>query len=365
MAQSLRELERAQQAGELLELAALSEGGLRSAFEDVAGLLDAEMFHLFNFTRPEAPDMIVSPARTAIYEDYLGKGWHESDIWSHSAAKIARHGRILTDSGMLPDEVKTRHPFYQEFCRNWRIGSFTAWTFDLGGQRWSYTLMGRPGAAARSGDAAYLRFIEAADRASLLASMTEKVRSCGMAEGIEIGGRPALVLDHHGRVMFMTSSVERLLGDGLAIRQGRLHGRTAAADHAFRRLAVDAMSPAARPLRNFVVQRGQGRRPLVAMPVHLRDHGLHGLSGARILLMLADLEVGANGRSGAVGQVFGLSPRECELAGHLMAGLPLLEAADVMGVTQNTGRQMLKTMFAKTGVRRQVELVALLARFMT
>lgn len=362
MGASQRDLDRAQRAGELLELAALTSGGLRTAFEDVAALLDGEMFHLFNFTRPEAPDMIVSDDRAAIYADYLANGWHEQDIWSHTAAKIARHGRVLTD-GILTHEIRRRAPFYQEFCTKWGIGNFTAWTFDLAGERWSYTLMGRAGqgAAPIDGDI-YKRFIEAADRAALLATATEKVRAFGIAQGLELGGRPTIVLDHNGRVSFLTQTAEMLLGQGFRIRHDRLEGEHPDTDLAFRQLAREASSSRRSMLRNFLIQRDDGRKPIVVMPVHVRDRGLHGLPGTRIILIMTDLELPLKEQAISLQELFALTRREAELAALLANSVTLIEAARRMRIEFNTARQMLKSVFAKVGVHRQAELVGLLTR---
>jgi DNA-binding CsgD family transcriptional regulator len=58
--------------------------------------------------------------------------------------------------------------------------------------------------------------------------------------------------------------------------------------------------------------------------------------------------------------LFGLSPTESKLAHELAQGLDVKEAALAMGVTVNTARTYLRTIFQKTGVNRQSELIRLL-----
>ena len=55
--------------------------------------------------------------------------------------------------------------------------------------------------------------------------------------------------------------------------------------------------------------------------------------------------------------LYGLTGAEAELVGLLSRGASLEEAADRRGVTLNTARSQLKQAFAKTGTRRQGELV--------
>jgi DNA-binding CsgD family transcriptional regulator len=59
---------------------------------------------------------------------------------------------------------------------------------------------------------------------------------------------------------------------------------------------------------------------------------------------------------------FGLTQAEARLAGHLMQGLSLRQAAAACAVSVNTVRMHLGHLFDKTGTRRQSELVAHLYR---
>ena len=63
-----------------------------------------------------------------------------------------------------------------------------------------------------------------------------------------------------------------------------------------------------------------------------------------------------------LGVLFGLSRAEARLALGLLAGQTPQECAREAGVGVATVRSQLHSMFAKTGARRQAELVALLAR---
>lgn len=56
-------------------------------------------------------------------------------------------------------------------------------------------------------------------------------------------------------------------------------------------------------------------------------------------------------------QLFHLTPAETALAIQLANGLSLEEAAEVLSIKRNTARAHLRSIFSKTGVRRQTELV--------
>jgi DNA-binding CsgD family transcriptional regulator len=61
-------------------------------------------------------------------------------------------------------------------------------------------------------------------------------------------------------------------------------------------------------------------------------------------------------------QLYGFTATEARLANHLMEGLSLEECCAAMEIRRTTARMHLRNIFAKTGVRRQGELVSLLLK---
>lgn len=59
--------------------------------------------------------------------------------------------------------------------------------------------------------------------------------------------------------------------------------------------------------------------------------------------------------------MLGVTPAEAKLIAHLVDGLTLTAAAEVLGVSRNTARAQLSSVFAKTGVNRQAHLVKLVS----
>lgn len=60
--------------------------------------------------------------------------------------------------------------------------------------------------------------------------------------------------------------------------------------------------------------------------------------------------------------LLGVTPAEADLAARLVHGATIDEAAAELGVTRATARTQLYSIFRKTGLRRQSELVALIAQ---
>lgn len=60
-------------------------------------------------------------------------------------------------------------------------------------------------------------------------------------------------------------------------------------------------------------------------------------------------------------EMFGVTPAEAKLIAHLVDGLTLTAAAEALGVSRNTARAQLSSIFTKTGVNRQNHLVKLVS----
>jgi DNA-binding CsgD family transcriptional regulator len=64
----------------------------------------------------------------------------------------------------------------------------------------------------------------------------------------------------------------------------------------------------------------------------------------------------------AIGRSFEYTPAETKLVGELVAGKSLAESANALGIVESTAKTHLHSIFAKSGVNRQVDLVALINR---
>ena len=173
-------------------------------------------------------------------------------------------------------------------------------------------------------------------------------------------GRPdaAIIrLDDRGTVIWMNPLASAVMEaeDDLVIRGGRLRIR----DSRVNQKLQDAIRWAAALGRGVVPRRG-------AVPI-VMDTG-EGLatkvwwivceSGA-ILFFLGGPDFEAQ-RLDTAAVVYGLSPAQRRVAGHVVAGLSLTEIAETMKIKPTTARTHLDRMFEKTGVRNRSALVRVL-----
>lgn len=176
-----------------------------------------------------------------------------------------------------------------------------------------------------------------------------------------------IILDGHGRLLEANQVGREMLasGDGLKIVGGRLEAsypgdnkrlyksvRAAASSLPNDRLALAEALSIARPS-------GQVCLGIVVAPVPQQEWG-EGESQPAVVVYCRDA-VGQPLLSTAVTrQLFGFTPSESALAMELANGLSLEEAASSLGIRRNTARAHLRSIFSKTGVRRQTELVRLI-----
>jgi DNA-binding CsgD family transcriptional regulator len=181
---------------------------------------------------------------------------------------------------------------------------------------------------------------------------------------------PALLLDGRGRVLQLNDPAKSLIAER-ALHLG--------ANNALRLGDAPMSECVAAVARQIAAGQGQwsqgldvsvtiadGRRltlSLVAVrePVMAGGPAFFAPSRLTLLLVRPRSRTEATGQSSLERQ-FGLTPAERRLAMQVGSGLSLRQSADQLGIAYHTARSQLKAVFGKTGVSRQAELVALLAR---
>jgi DNA-binding CsgD family transcriptional regulator/PAS domain-containing protein len=198
------------------------------------------------------------------------------------------------------------------------------------------------------------------------------------AELIKVGLDDALcrvgigvfVLDSLGRVIFANPVGKQLLGDGLTIIDEHLRvsagAESAAMDDAVASVVRSTRDELVVDPKPILIRRSQSERPLAIylLPVSASP-GPHDqlLTGARAIVLVIDSTTNEPADPTVVRDLLGLTLGEARVAALVGSGLPPREAAEKLGITEETARTALKRVFSKTGISRQSELVALLSKF--
>lgn len=195
--------------------------------------------------------------------------------------------------------------------------------------------------------------------------------NAGRAE-LQIAGNEwdAILLSSERRVRSAVGKVAERLGPYLAkeLAAGEAVGFHATAANVFDTALTASQSSAETSLSPFILESSDESSrcfgvilPREAFPASLSAaFGLSDVWAEPLfaLVLLSSKEVNAVGKMAP--KRFGLTEAESRLAAKLLQGLSINDAAKTLGVTTNTARSYLKNVFAKTGTRRQSDLLRLL-----
>ena len=175
---------------------------------------------------------------------------------------------------------------------------------------------------------------------------------------------PAILLNETGRIAFANASATATLKqrDYLWNDGGRLTFRHSALTHTFNvelHRAIRISQGEELELDGVVMLPRVGQPPLTLMVTPLRVPLGTRSSGAALLFMF-DRQASPAVTAGIVRSLFGLTDAEAGLAVALCSGMSLDDVAGERGVSIHTTRAQLKSIFAKTGTKRQADLVSLL-----
>jgi DNA-binding CsgD family transcriptional regulator len=154
-------------------------------------------------------------------------------------------------------------------------------------------------------------------------------------------------------------------GDGLMSRGGlRAVSRqeTAKLRNAIAAVCMHRDSGILKPETVVQVNRPSGSKPFEVLVSPLPSNSSLKKGGAAAVLFITDPEEEAALDSRALQELFGLTPAEIRLCIALVKGKSVEEYAHEAAISSNTARTHVKRIYAKTGVRRQSELVRLLLK---
>jgi DNA-binding CsgD family transcriptional regulator len=195
-----------------------------------------------------------------------------------------------------------------------------------------------------------------ADTASALAF----ARGEGALAAFDMTKKAAFLLDRRGDVVRANQAAEALLGDDVFISRRRLSSRNPQTTSAFD-AAIKALlwNDAASSAPSLAFPR-EGRLPLLVHAIRCPGISESALSSFHALVVMTDAESRSLPAVRTLQAGFGLTASEARLAVAMRAGSDLQSEALKLGVSLETTRKHLKAIFAKTGVRRQSDLVAML-----
>jgi DNA-binding CsgD family transcriptional regulator len=156
------------------------------------------------------------------------------------------------------------------------------------------------------------------------------------------------------------------LGDTLYLSQGRLRIRGVAKNAGLDEAIAHAIRATPPDLRvdpkPILVQSDDRRLAIYLLPVFQPAIAQQFLTHTSAFVLVIEQKLDEPADPAIVRDLFGLTLGEARIAAIIGAGLTPKDAAERLGIAEDTARTVLKRVFSKVGVSRQSELTAMLAK---
>jgi DNA-binding CsgD family transcriptional regulator len=350
--------------------AALGRGSWYSALEGLAAATGSRVGQLISLgSNATVPINVMTNIDPAAHQAFLDCGGGDPRINPRvNAGASAPIHKVLAECDFISADEHRRHPHYDEFARPWDIPFICLTTLA----RDEDMLIGL--AVARSQSEGHISSEQRAVFSSLAPHVRAAVRmqmaleeegAALLTGAMEALSTPAFVCDSTGRVKAMTPSAEAMVARGRSLQlQGGKLSAALAADSASLKDAIElaACEPsslAARLPRTVIVRCGeQDAMPMVLDVIALPARTLEFCLAPRVLVVVHGTQGADSRRRKVLKSVYGLTAAETDVALQVAQGRTTEAIAAARGVVVDTVRAQIKSILAKLGFTRQIELVA-------
>lgn len=341
--------------------AALDAGGWQAAMDTIARETNSVGACLF----PLRGVIPIAPSSLSLQEAnaaYVRDGWYQRDMRVGGAKALASRG-VATDLDAVSYEVLLRHPYWQEWLRPHGLMWATCVKVAFGDELWSITLQRSEaqGMASREDLRTMGVLSEHLGAAAALSRALSFARLEGMMQALESSETAILLIDRLGKVFQVNRAAERLLGDGWTLREGTVMIDDKRMEVTLHRAITACLNgdPADGPARVSIPRRNLP--PLMAYVGRPSGQFADVTGPCQCIVTIMDLFQKQKIATSVVRETLGLTEAESKVAVHLFQCADLSTAAAELGISYETARTQLKSVFSKTGVRSQGELFKVLS----
>lgn len=309
----------------------------------------------------------VDPEATHLYQEYYGS----VDIWAHRAL-LKPSGIICTSDELCPSAELGRTE-YDEFLTKFDIGHGLFEIVENTGSRLASVSLYRRSSCLAFGtsEVEILRFLapHAARAFKLHLHFSElRARSAALETAMDALATGIIFLGPKGEVVAMNRSASALVSerDGIYVTCAGLRAERQLESNLLAKTIQQAASTSCGsgvPVGGTVLISRRTRSPLQILISPICNSAIPAISTGRLITAIAfviDPSQQKRPAQDMLRVLFGLTPAECRVALLLSDGHAPKEIANMVGVTDNTVRSQIKSIFCKTGVKRQGELIRLL-----
>lgn len=309
------------------------------------------------------PLISCTPSMEASFDTYVRGGWHERDERYRGAHALLNRG-VMTDDDCMPLLERKRSEFYQDFLaangfRDWagvRVGRDNfIWTLSL--QRTA-----KESLYSKEELACLAELSSKLDVVAETSAVFAATRGQAALDAFQFSGRAAFLLDRAGNVVRLNQAASELLGKDIQVTSGRISASDKSGHRelllALRQLLWTQELSIAPPI---VLKKRQGGKYIIHL-MRLSYQTQSPFSAWHAMMMVADTDSKISLKVDLLQRAFDLTPAEARVAASIGIGEDIGHYAIRADVSKETVRRQVKSIFSKTGTRRQAELVALLTK---
>ncbi len=294
-------------------------------------------------------------------ESFVAQGWPDRNTRTPAVLRARHAGFIVESDVYTPDEIEN-DPLINQFLRPQGLGWATATAFPM---TTGDTLVFSTERAYRDGPVPReaVRILDSVrphlGRAALISGRLRLERARASVETLALLGLPAGIVSRDFRLQAANALLDGLMPR--VVRDGST--RVAFADGDADDLLATALGATRRQVPRSIPIPARGPDPaMVAHLVPVRGIARDLFTGSAFILVLTPVERQAQGPDADLLQgLFDLTGAEARVVRGIVAGDTIETLATRHGVGANTVRSQVKSVFAKTGMKRQVDLVRLVS----
>ena len=280
-------------------------------------------------------------------------------------------GSVTTEETFPPPD-QPRSPILSDFLRRWDVERYVGGDVFRDARRFGVVAVlapqRRPAFGPTEIDLLKTLIPHLRRAVELRSHLDEKDASRSVAQGVIEGMITGVVLlDASGHVLAANATARRIadLRDGLLLSRERLRATSNSEDDLLQKAIREAIAISEQ--RDgcggaaITVRRPSGARPyaiLVSPGASVASQSAFRIASAVVLI--GDSDAGLAASEELAMQLYGLTPTEARLACSVASGESLESYASARGINVSTARWTMKQALAKTGARRQADLVRIL-----
>jgi DNA-binding CsgD family transcriptional regulator len=295
------------------------------------------------------------------------------DVWRSNAVPVSYAGWTHISESLCPSGVLVGTPFYNECLKKLRIFHGMFGVVEQKGPVLAIISFYRQkkGTAFDTSELELLNFFMPHLRRAFqlhfrLADL--QMRSVSLQAAVDMSPTGMIFFDSTGRILCMNRSATAIIAqkDGLLSTTDGLRAEqvqeSANLDLLIRQATATSIGIGLHAGGAILISR-RSLSPLHLLVVPTRNLELDLSTSAAAVVFIVDPARRLRPASEILSGLYRLTPAECRVALLLSDGKSLSEIAQILGVSRNTLKTQVASVYSKTGTSRQSQLVRLLAQF--